>query len=429
MIFDQKLDVNAMPALISDIFRIAPYGLWKKRFSFFHEQEKRNPLLSEYFDNQFALERVFEAVRRYRNETGRYPGVDQVNYELFSFLALVKLVHERLSETGRFNLQSSIRDGLKDEKGLGPLATELRTSGQLMGRGFDVEFTDLEGRQRYDLLASNGELEIEIDCKAPSGDVGRRIHKSRFRAFANELMPSVRELAECGGGHLVHVTIPGNLHEDRKFERELLEEAIRVVQGKIRGEDEGPSSRVSVQTFEVAGSPFEGKGPVPLDIVSEFVKSQFGLEDVNAVCDWQPGHAAGIVSMQSIKKDRVVGGVYRQLKDSAQKQFSTRRPAMLCVQLREVTGPQLRELGKEPVNGLAAIATKLFSGDRRSHLACVSFVSPSGTPTRTRTIIPGGVLRTGLQDIGAAYTFANPKHPLGLEVDKVFRETGLSSSD
>lgn len=255
MIFDQKLDVNAIPALMNYIFRIAPYGLWTKRFSFFREQEKRNRLLSEYFDNEFALERAFEAVQRYHKATRRYPGVDQINYyELFSFLALVKLIHERLSETGRFSLQSSIRDGLKDDKGLGPLATELRTSSQLMQRGFEVEFTDLERRERYDLLASNGKLEVEIDCKAPSGDVGRRIHKGRFRAFANDLMPSARQLTECGGGHLVHVTIPGNLHGDRKFERELVDEAVRVVQGKIRGEDEGPSSRVSVRTFEVAGS-------------------------------------------------------------------------------------------------------------------------------------------------------------------------------
>jgi hypothetical protein len=62
MLFDQKLDVNAVPALMNYIFRIAPYGLWTKRFSILHEQQKRNPLISEYFDNEFSLERAFEAV-------------------------------------------------------------------------------------------------------------------------------------------------------------------------------------------------------------------------------------------------------------------------------------------------------------------------------------------------------------------------------
>jgi hypothetical protein len=336
---------------------------------------------------------------------------------------LVKLVHERLSETGRSKLQSNVRDGLQDDKGLGPLATELRTGSQLMRRGFEVEFTDLEGRERYDLLVSNGKLEIEIDCKAPSGDVGRCIHGRRFRAFANALMPSLQELAECGEGRLVHVTIAGNLHGDRKFERKLVEETGRVLRGEITVEDEDPLITVSVRTFDVAGSPFEQKQPVPVDIVSEFLKNRFGLENVNAICNWRPGRGAVIMSMQSIKGDHVVDGIYRQLKDSAQTQFSSCRPAILCVHLRAVTVPQLRELAKDPVNGLAAIATRLFSGDKRGHLACVSFVAPSGTLTRTQSIT-AGVLRTSHQDIGAAYVFANPRHPLGLDVDGVFRETG-----
>jgi hypothetical protein len=215
-----------------------------------------------------------------------------------------------------------------------------------MKRGFEVEFTDLEGRERYDLLASNGRIQIEIDCKAPSGDVGRRIHKWRFRTFANELIPLLRELTERGEGHLVQLTIPGNLHGDRDFERDLVEETARVIQGKIKGEDEEPRSTVSVRSFEIADSPFEEKGPVPLDTVSAFLKDRFRLEDVNAACNWQPGRGAAILSMQSSKKDNVVDGIYRQLKDSAERQFSSRRPALLCIHLREVTGPQLRELAR-----------------------------------------------------------------------------------
>jgi hypothetical protein len=237
-------------------------------------------------------------------------------------------------------------------------------------------------------------------------------------------MPLLRELTERAEGHLVQLTIPGNLHGDRDFERNLVEETARVIQGKIKGEDEAPRSTVSVRSFEIADSPFEEKGPVPLDAVSAFLKDRFHLEDVNAACNWQPGRGAVILSMQSSKKNNVVDGIYRQLKDSAERQFSSRRPALLCIHLREVTGPQLRELAGEPVNGLAAIATRLFSGDKRDHLSCVTFVSPSGTLTRTASLT-AGVMRTSYQDIGAAYSFANPKHPLGFDVDAVFRATGV----
>jgi hypothetical protein len=42
MLFDQKLDVKVLPAVMDYIFKIAPYGLWTKRFARFHEQEKQN---------------------------------------------------------------------------------------------------------------------------------------------------------------------------------------------------------------------------------------------------------------------------------------------------------------------------------------------------------------------------------------------------
>ena len=85
-----------------------------------------------------------------------------------------------------------------------------------MQRGFDVEFTDLEQRERFDLLASKPGMEIEIDCKSVSGDIGRSIHGRRFRDFVGQLNRSVGELARHGGGSLIHITIPDNLHGDTR---------------------------------------------------------------------------------------------------------------------------------------------------------------------------------------------------------------------
>ena len=85
-----------------------------------------------------------------------------------------------------------------------------------------------------------------------------------------------------------------------------------------------------------------------------------------------------------------------------------------------MTGPQLRDLAKEPVNGLGAIANHLFSGAKRKHLAGISFVAPSGILTTSRSL-SGDILRTSHQDVGAAYVFADPRHPAGAEIDKIFR--------
>lgn len=133
---------------------------------------------------------------------------------------------------GQGRLEASVRDGLRDNKGLAPLGAELRTAGHLMARGYDVDFTDLENRARYDLLVSGGGLEIEVDCKAPSGDVDRHIHKRRFRSVDDKFLPMVRELVRDGGGTLLRIIIPGNLHDNTKRVEELIVECTEAFGAK-----------------------------------------------------------------------------------------------------------------------------------------------------------------------------------------------------
>ena len=71
------------------------------------------------------------------------------------------------------------------------------------------------------------------------------------------------------------------------------------------------------------------------------MKEKFGLENVNAVFRWSAGKGAVILAIKSAVADKVVDGIYRQLKTSAKMQFSGRRPAMLYVQLRDFDANQL----------------------------------------------------------------------------------------
>jgi len=58
---------------------------------------------------------------------------------------------------------------------LAPFAHELAVPVHLWSAGFDVQFADIEGRSRFDILERKDDLELEIDCKTASGDVGRQI--------------------------------------------------------------------------------------------------------------------------------------------------------------------------------------------------------------------------------------------------------------
>jgi hypothetical protein len=210
--------------------------------------------------------------------------------------------------------------------------------------------------------------------------------------------------------------IPRNLHGDRAFERELAERVTQLVRMGVPLE---LPLIGRVQNFELRDTPFQGGERVPKDAVARFVERAFGFKNINAACYWTPSRGAAIFIVRSQKTDRVVDGLYRQLKTSAESQFSGDRPAMLCVQMRDMTAAQIRELSKEPVNGLGAIANRLLSGSRRNHLAGIIFFAPSGEITTSHRI-EGEILRTSHQDVGTAYVFTNSKNAAAGAVDSIF---------
>jgi hypothetical protein len=403
--FDQSMHERDIPKVMTAVFRVAPYKLWKRRWKEWAEQEKANPFLTDYIDAQFRIERSFEVAYDYYLSRHRVPQLDPLGYELFSFLALLIGVHARLSAEGQSRLAGSVRDALQNSTGLVPVEVELRVAAHLMQRSFDVEFADLEGRERFDILATKPGLEIEIDCKSVSGDIGRTIHARRFREFAGHLLPLVQKLARNGGGSVVHITIPENLQGDT---RHLAAEVNSAISDALAPgppiERSQARSKVRISTFDLPRSPFGQQRTVSEPDLSVFLIKKLGFrENLNSVTHYVPGGGAVIMVMESEKADRVVDGIYRQLKGSAGRQFSGKRPAILCVRLRDINAGQLVNLANDRTNGLAVIATRLLRADTRSHLAGVSYISPSGTISRSAA--------NAVQDRGTAYYFPNPKNP------------------
>jgi hypothetical protein len=403
--FEQSMRERDIPTVMRSVFRVAPYKLWKHRWNEWAEQEKANPFLTDYLNTQFRIERSFEVTYEYYLSRHKVPELDPLGYELFSFLALLVGVYQRLSPKGQTRLAGSVRDGLQNTSGLVPVEVELRVAAHLMQNGFDVEFTDLEGRERFDLLAAKPGLEIEIDCKSVSGDVGRSIHARRFREFAGHLLPSIRKLAQIGGGFLVHITIPENLQGDM---RGLAADANAAISDALVSgvpiEAAQAHGKVRISTFDLTQGPFGQQTAVTEADLSAFLIKSLGLrENLNSVTHYVPGSGAVIMVMQSERPDRVVDGIYRQLKGSVGRQFSGERPAVLCVRLRDINANQLVNLAKDKTNGLAMIATRLLRADSRSHVAGISYISPSGILSRSAA--------NAVQDRGTAYYFPNPKNP------------------
>jgi hypothetical protein len=401
--FEQSMHERDIPAVMRAVFRVAPYALWKRRWKVWADQEKANPFLTEYFDSEFRIERSFDVSYEYYLSRHKVPQLDPLGYELFSFLALLVGVYQRLSEKGQTRLAGAVRDALQNTTGLVPVEVELRVAAHLMQAGFDVDFTDLEARERFDLLAKKPGLEIEIDSKSVSGDVGRSIHARRFRDFAGDLLPSIQILARKGGGFLVHTTIPQNLQGDTRGLAAEVNSAIRDALVRLPIETAKSYGKIRITSFDFARSPFGQGGTVSEADLAPFLTKRLGLrENLNSVTHYVPRSGAVIMVMESEKPDRVVDGIYRQLKGSAGRQFTGERPAVLCVRLRDINARQLVNLANDRTNGLAMIATRLLRSDTRAHLAGISYISPSGTLSRSAA--------NAVQDRGTAYYFPNPKN-------------------
>jgi Holliday junction resolvase len=74
--------------------------------------------------------------------------------------------------------EGRLRDTVNGASGARPFAYEISIATHLMQKGWDVEFMDYSGAARFDLLARQGAVEIEVECKTTSGDrVGKSIGK------------------------------------------------------------------------------------------------------------------------------------------------------------------------------------------------------------------------------------------------------------
>ena len=132
------------------------------------------PFLEERHSLVLTLGRLVEGVER----LGGVPIdiSDPQVYALMSFVAPVVMLHEQLNSTAKVRIAGMLRDGLNTDRGLLPFKTEIDTATHLMQKGFDLEFPDLEGKAGFDFLARHEDMEVEVECKAVSGDVGRKVH-------------------------------------------------------------------------------------------------------------------------------------------------------------------------------------------------------------------------------------------------------------
>src|SRR6202043_1498840 len=90
-----------------------------RRVAGFERQERKNPLLTTHFRENFALEFALAKARKYRKSTGRLPKGEEYTF-LYGFLVPAHRIHAALPPEVRVPFEGRLRDTVNGASGARP---------------------------------------------------------------------------------------------------------------------------------------------------------------------------------------------------------------------------------------------------------------------------------------------------------------------
>jgi hypothetical protein len=339
-----------------------------KRVAGFETRERKNPLLTTHFRENFPLEFALAKVRKYRKSTGRLPKGEEYTF-LYGFLVPAHRIHAALPPEVKVPFEGRLRDTVNGASGARPFAYEINIASHLMHKGWDVEFMDYSGAARFDLLARQGAVEIEVECKTTSGDTGRKIHRQEWNRLADLLLPTTEQLADTAGCHRILVTIPDRLGKSDQELSGIASVVASAVQQKKSASNE--LARAEYVFDDLSSWPEPGRDPD----AQSFFEHRFEIHNAHLLFHSRPKVSAVAVMIRSAKADGVVDAISDAAKEAAA-QCSGTRPALIALHLiDEISRPELQAMLTTP-NGLHAVTHAVFRGGRRQHVDSIAFTIP-----------------------------------------------------
>jgi hypothetical protein len=185
---------------------------------------------------------------------------------------------------------------------------------------------------------------------------------------------------------------------------------------------EGEPCTVSYREFPIAGSPFDCKSPprINQNDVIEYCNTMIGDQIGHTIMTFSPRRSATVVALRSAKPNTFMDYVYRNLKEAASKQLSGTRPGIICVQLRDTSSTQLREIAAEPSqsgtpSAVQLMTARFFDGGARNHVHTLAYIAPGNfvrsVSRRPDLHSPDIIQDTVVSEDAISYWFGNRNHP------------------
>ena len=405
-----ELSAADAPGIVKQMVAITGSDPWLRRFAWLDREQQENEHMREWLVERCGLETALrdvvrsEELKRHGSLQLQLPG----RYGLVAFAAGVTQIHSALTEAGKTRLRGMLLDGLKSDKGLTPLQHEVSTAVHLVRQGFDVEFHDLDTGGGFDFLATREDLQVEVECKVFSGDIGRQIHKRSAAKLLKALSGHLARVLETAEkGLLIRIGLPGRLTNAVEQHAAI---AAALQTGVLAG---GPyvsdSCTITVQDFDISTSPFGNDGGPELGLgdVRQFVRLKTGASNSTLAIFFNEDGGVIVLVLDSTVADDVIKGMRRQLRDAAGDQFSGSHPGILSAQLLELTNEQLLEfsastsLNRASAPKLQVMTSDLLQAESRRHVHSVIY---RGTPSVYEDDSSIGVR-------GVTYFMKNEFHP------------------
>jgi hypothetical protein len=325
--------------------------------------------LAEHFRKNFPLEFSLAKARQYRRNTGRLPKGREYD-PLYSFVIPAQRIHAALPSAAKNPFEGRLRDAVNGAHGARPFSYEINIATHLMQKGWDVEFVDYSGAARFDFLARQHDVEVEIECKTTSNDTGRKIHRQEVTRLGDLLLPIREQLAERKGCHRILVTIPDRLMKSNDALNAIVSSVAAAVNGGSPMSDDGVRVDYMFETLDSWPEPDHDP-----EAALTFFESRFGRQNAHVLFHGRRGFSIVAIMVASAKPDSVVETISEQAKEAAD-QCSGTRPALIALHLVDLLSRDDLQSLLEMPSGLHSVMQTVFKDDARVHVDSIAFTVP-----------------------------------------------------
>lgn len=301
--------------------------------------------------------------------------------EALGFITSFVEITKRAPEHVTAELTGKVQGLMNELRTLHDANLELQTIISLMNKGWKIRFSKKQNGT-FDTLAVKGNLEIEVECKFISSDKGKKIHNKEAAFLGDQLLKSLENfLNQQHLSHLFLISFDDGLTNSSNF--------IQQVSNSFRDFAEKSISPPSNSKYS-----FE---KYDLDIENESNESLFQEKllkfsiattklDIKKVLYLQrPETNTRIaVALTCKKRDNVLAYIYRELKHSANTQFSKSRAGMFNCYLEGVDHHSLPTLAAN--SGLQGVSGRIFRSEERRHVKQINYlVKPTPSVSQSST--------------------------------------------